>query len=351
MSELQYPFDSSHPNRRGHELLSLFYDMETDDQRKERVSVLGNDDQAAVLLASAEQKEWFLKNHSRHPQYAVCKSVMWRIYERRPSLTSEQIAQLLLSASFGCGHDGVHGPFDLMQEHVRKHGLSPIMQRALQDYMLELKGMTSIASQNTRMRGAFILLLAPEGELDYKKCFSAKFTEEVRCMPEKERLAWSNFMVEATLVQRTDLPTTVKKKLQKFVDSLGAAAIIETIETCWPDKSSERPIPVDTGGSHLYKQFVWILESLADKHQGFIDKCDELIVRMSELDWKPKEKAQKIMVPAACYLRSRPPAVSAKGLYAIAEWCKTVPKTNYTGSKMEQLIRDFEREHQIALKG
>lgn len=85
MSSDQYPFDSSHPNQRGHELVSIL---------------------------------------------RTCDSLIRHILQTKPSLSAEQIAQLLLSARFGCGHDGVGVFFELLLEHTAKHGLSAVMQRA-----------------------------------------------------------------------------------------------------------------------------------------------------------------------------------------------------------------------------
>lgn len=129
----------------------------------------------------------------------------------------------------------------------------------------------------------------------------------------------------------------------------GAERMLNLIETCWPDHCDKRPLPIEISGSHLYKQFIWILGSLADKYPQFNQQCDALVVRISELDWIPKERAQKIMVPAACYLSNRPPAIGGQAIGSIANWCKTVPKSD--GKKMLKLIQEYERQHQISIIG
>jgi len=112
-----------------------------------------------------------------------------------------------------------------------------------------------------------------------------------------------------------------------------------------PDPSQKSVVPIGTGGSHLLKHFVWLLEAVVSDHPNFQQDVDVLVCGLTELDWKPRDKGQKVLITAAHYLAKQQPEVSWNALQRVESWCRSVPKGDYTGSKLDGLIRNYQERH------
>jgi hypothetical protein len=95
----------------------------------------------------------------------------------------------------------------------------------------------------------------------------------------------------------------------------------------------------------LLKHLVWLLSVLGTL-KDLEPKCVELVCRLTDLDWKPRERAQKVMIAAALYLRSFPPEVSRAALERLAQWSSRAPDGT-TGNKIRDVLLSYYRDRRL----
>jgi hypothetical protein len=140
-----------------------------------------------------------------------------------------------------------------------------------------------------------------------------------------------------------------KTKAPQFIANLGAKHLLDCLSAWWPSPTEGSVWPLQTGGSYLLEHFVWLLEVIAEDER-FTSRSDSLIVQLSDLDWKPRERALKVMVAAAQYLGQRPPAVAWVPIQRLNAWSAWVSrKKGYTLNKISDIANAYSEEHGLGL--
>jgi hypothetical protein len=145
------------------------------------------------------------------------------------------------------------------------------------------------------------------------------------------------------------LTKTWHREAAKFVEDLSPPVVVQRLSTWWPTPTESIVWPIQTGGSHLLKHFIWLLSVTSDMSE-LAPECAELVCRLSELDWKPRQRAQKVMIAAAYYLRSFPPEVSWPALQRLSHWSSSSPDGT-AGNKIRDILHTYCQDYNIELKG
>lgn len=352
MQSHRFAYEDSHPNYQGHRWLDqLIEDSPTPDSagrckpQVERASKVDKKTQISVLRACVERMPWY-REHGLKPEGTICYEVACYLYNQKLPLLESDICDLLSMSQHLYGHGGdVVEPFEFMVAYARNNGTTPKLLRATRTYLDKLTGDTSIQAQHIKTSGRLVLLLDSEAEEQANQCWSEQFRIGLRQVPTPERRHWELIVLDIKPTMISELPNGTKKKLLKSVKGIVGDLVVKRLSDWIPNPEQKAVFAIDTGGSHLLKHFVWLIEAVAEDNPKLLSEADSLVCRLCELDWKPRDKAQKVMVTAAHYLAKRPPEVSWNALQKIESWCRSVPKNDYTGSKLDALIRDYQQKH------
>lgn len=71
--------------------------------------------------------------------------------------------------------------------------------------------------------------------------------------------------------------------------------------------------------------------------------CDALVVRLSGIDWAPKDRAAKFMIAAAYYSIRRPPEVAWESLQQLMRWSGQEP------GKISKVVREYAERHGLVV--
>jgi hypothetical protein len=267
---------------------------------------------------------------------------------RRPLPFSERdICDILGAMRHDCGHGGdVTPPFDVALAYARKHQLSNKLLTALKLYVDRMKGLRSIIANGVKRKAQLLLTL--DASCGKKRCWSERFRAGLSTLPESEQKGWRAMVVRMDAVEFGRNQKDWKTKAPKIIETLGAKEILKCLSAWWPDPAETPACPLETGGSYLLQHFVWLLGVLAREKQH-AKTCDRLIVQLSHLDWKPKERGQKVMVAATQYLEQRPPALAWLALQRLAAWSESVnKKEGYTGSSVSKSLKSYAEKHGLS---
>ncbi|HET6893311.1 MAG TPA: hypothetical protein VFH31_19580 [Pyrinomonadaceae bacterium] len=374
MTALTYPPATSfvipddHPNRKAHQWLAsqldgLDWGSEVDywwfDRQGESLLAKLNEQprtfQIAVLKACVERMPW----HRRQPSSEDCLSthyyigsllynMAYALYQRKLPYSEEDICQILRLSRHTCGHGSdVTPPFDIAVDYARANGVTVELFSALKDFVNGLKGVRSSKVTHLKRKGGLLFVLDSESTGTRKSCWSDRFRTDLLTLAPKEQPKWRQLVLNMTVNDVYVLPKVWRHEATKFVQDLGPPLVVERLSTWWPDPKVKIIWPIQTGGSHLLKYFVWLL-SVAGAMSELEPKCIELVCRLSELDWKPRERAQKVMIAAASYLRSFPPEVSWPALQRLAQWSALAPGAT-KGNKIREVLRTYCQDHKLDL--
>ena len=236
-------------------------------------------------------------------------TITGHLYDSKLPFEEPDLCALLRSSQHSCGHGcDVQAPLDLAIAHLTKHDASDEMLTAIADYAKRLKGIGSIQAQTIKRKVSILLLLDRTGKLDKrpKAAWSRCFTRGLGELPAEQRRAWQRLVLSFKLNEQSALPKTWRKVAEKFISELGADRVFAQLENWWPEPGSV--CKLDTGGSHLLKHFVWLLEAVDDSELK--PKCHQLVCALSQLEWKPQQPAAKVLCAAAQYLTRLPRSVA-----------------------------------------
>lgn len=238
-------------------------------------------------------------------------------------------------------------PFDIAVDYARTHGITTALFGALRDFMNGLKGIGSAQVSRLKRKGGLLFVLDAESTGTRKSCWSDRFRTGLLMLAPEEQAKWRRLVLNMTINDVYVLPKVWRREATQFVQDLGPPLVVQRLSTWWPDPKVSIVWPIQTGGSHLLKYFVWLLSVTAAMRE-LEPKCIELVCRLSELDWKPRERAQKVMIAAACYLGSFPPEVSWSALQRLAQWSSLAPG-GAKGNKIREVLRRYCQKHKIGL--
>lgn len=309
--------------------------------------------QIEVLKACLERMNWHRQQRAgdyHSPHYTV-GSLLYEaacaLYKRKLPFSQDDICEILNLSSHACGHGcDVTPPFEIALAYARKNGVTSELLSAVKVFMNSLKGVASSQVSHLKRKAGLLLILDAESESGKKACWSDRFRAGLMTIPADEQAKWRQLVLEMHVNDVQFVPKAWKAQATKFLESLGQSLVLERLSAWWPD-SHEKPVwPIQTGGSHLLKYFIWLLGLIAPA-QALNSQRTELVSRLSLLDWKPRERAQKVMIAAATYLIEFPPEVSWEALRRIGAWSSLSPD-DAKGGKIPELIHAYAAKHKVA---
>jgi len=356
-----------HPNRKAHEWLAtqldgLAWSSDVDHWwiRRQAESLLAKLDeqphafQVGVLKACLERMPWHRQRSSEgglSTDYyigSVLYDLACALYARRLPYSEEDICQILRLSRHTCGHGSdVTPPFDIAIEYARAHGISAGLFSALRDFMDGLKGVGSAQVTHLKRKGGLLFVLDAESTGNRRRCWSDRFRAGLPTLAAEEQAKWRQLVLNMTVNDVYELPKVWRREATRFVASIGPEVVVQRLSEWWPNPKASAVWPIQTGGSHLLKYFVWLL-GVAAAERELEPTCCELVCRLSQLDWKPRERAQKVMIAAAFFLRSFPPQVSWPALERLAQWSSLTPGGK-RGDKIREVWQAYCQEHKLEL--
>jgi hypothetical protein len=357
-----------HPNRKAHEWLAtqldgLDWDSEVDDswdrpQGEPLLSKLDDQPRAihiGVLKACLERMLWLRQQGSSEggltTDYyigSVLYNLVCALYARRLSYSEDDICQILRLSRHACGHGSdVTPPFDIAVEYARANGISAGLLSALKDFMEGLKSVGSAQVTHLKRKAGLLFVLDAESNGTRKSCWSASFRAGLLSLAAEEQAEWRQLVLNMTVNDVYEMPKVWRREATRFVAKINPEVVVQRLSAWWPDPKVSAVWPIQTGGSHLLKYFVWLL-GVTTAMTELEPTCVELVRRLSELDWKPCERAQKVMIAAAFYLRSFPPEVSWPSLRRLAQWSSAAPGDR-KGDKIREVLQAYCQEHELEL--
>ena len=276
--------------------------------------------QTAILKACVEmlpmlREQWSDRDVFRTGEqlYAIAS----KLYDPRLPFEGPDISELLRSSRHDCGHGcDVQAPLDLAMSHLSSHDASHEVLSAIAAYAESLKGINSIQAQTAKRKASILLLLDRTGTLGRRRkgAWSCRFTNDLEGMQSEERQAWQGLVISFKLNERVELPNTWRKVAHKFIARVGEDEILSRLDDWWP--SSGIACVLDTGGSHLLKHFVWLLETVGEG-SALKPRCHQLVCALSDVEWKPLQPAAKVVCAAANYLAKLPRSVAWESLHKL----------------------------------
>lgn len=311
--------------------------------------------QIAVLKACLERMPWHRQQpssgHGLSADYyigSVLYTIACALYRRRLPYSEDDVRQILRLSRHTCGHGSdVTPPFDIAVEYARANGLTAELLSALREFVDGLKGVGSAQVTHLKRKGGLLFVLDAESTGTKKKCWSDCFRTGLLLLPPDEQAKWRQLVLNMTVNDVYVLPKVWRREAIKFVQALGPERIVQCLSAWWPDPTVSIVWPIQTGGSHLLKYFVWLLSVTATMSQ-LEPHCVELVCRLSELDWKPRERAQKVMIAAALSIRSFPPEAAWPALQRLAQWSSLAPG-GAKGDKIREVLQAYCQDHKIKL--
>lgn len=267
---------------------------------------------------------------------------------RRPLPFSERdICEILETTRHDCGHGrDVAPPFDLAVGYARKHGLSAKLLEAVKLYVGRLEGLKSIIAQGVKRKAELLFTL--DGACGKQRCWSERFRKGLSDLSESQQKDWRAMIVQMDAVEFGRNQKDWKTKAPQIIETLGAKHILTCLSAWWPSPVESPVCPLETGGSYLLQHFVWLLDVIAHERRH-ARRCDALIVQLGQLDWKPRERAQKVMVAATHYLEQRPPAVGWAALQRLNAWSESVDKkAGWSGNCISKVLKSYAKKHRLS---
>jgi hypothetical protein len=311
--------------------------------------------QITVLKACLERMCWHREQRSSGDGLSadyyigsVLYTMACALYGRRLPYSEDDVCQILRLSRHTCGHGSdVTPPFDIAVEYARANGLTAELLSALREFMAGLKGVGSAQVTHLKRKGGLLFVLDAESTGTRKKCWSDRFRDGLLMLPPDEQAKWRRLVLNMTVNDVYVVPKVWRRNATKFVQELSPERVVQRLSAWWPDPTVSIVWPIQTGGSHLLKYFVWLLSITATASE-LEPQCIELVCRLSELDWKPRERAQKVMIAAASYLSSFPPELSWAALQRLAQWSSSAPG-GAKGNKIREVLRTYCDDHKIEL--
>jgi hypothetical protein len=291
--------------------------------------------------------EWGKDQHVRYDIGGVVYGIAIDLFRRPLPFSERDICGILETARHDCGHGGdVTPPFDLALNYAREHDLSVGLLAALRVYVDGLKGLQSIIVQGVKRKAALVFTL--DNKRGKQCCWSQRFRDGVSELPQSQQKKWRAMVLQMDAAEFGRNEKHWKAKVPQFIETFGAKYILVCLSAWWPSPVRAPVCPIETGGSYLLQHFVWLLDVIAQQKR-YAPRADSLIVQLSKLDWKPRERGQKVVVAAARYLERRPPVVGWSGLQALNAWSESFEKKQgFTGSSISKITFEYGEKHGLS---
>jgi hypothetical protein len=365
---------SDHPNRAAHQWLNALLDQldwrgPTPSWHNQHVRdlILGRlNEQApafqiALLKACLEQMPW----HRRHapseatPAHYSIGSLLYEIactlYGRKLGYSEADICEILRLSQHRCGHGSdVTPPFEIALDYARDNDLTSELLAALKTFLSNLKSVGSSQASHLKRKAGLLLVLDERPGRRTKRCWSDRFRAGLLHLPAEEQSRWRGLVLHMKINDLPVMPEAWRPQAATFLADLGPELVLARLSSWWPDPDVSKIWPLQTGGSHLLKHFIWLLalmpqgRDLWRTDDQLLPKCTALVCRLSFLDWNPRQQGQKVVIAAAHYLAQFPPAVSWLALERLGTWSSTAPGEK-SGGKIPELLRKYRAQHEAVI--
>lgn len=315
-----------------------------------RVSHLSPAFQIGVLRASIERLPWY-REHSalgrdlNWKRGTVLYELVCHLYKRKLPYSESDIREILRLSRHSCGHGSdVAPPFDILLAHARRNGITAELLDAAHAFLGGLKGVKSAKAWNLKRKGAVLFLLDPRQRTgkEAQACWSDCVRQGLVTLPPDELRHWQSLVLDMNLHEQQRMPQSWRRIAQRFLTELGAEHVVARLSEWWPGDGQLSCWPIQTGGSHLLKHLVWLLETVPETHEAK-PNCDQLIRRLALLDWKPAERAFKFQIATAWYLAARPPVVAWEALQRLAS------APGDSEGRIRGIVQDFSQDHRLSI--
>lgn len=298
------------------------------------LAALPKDVQVAVLRECVARMP-LLRDEGDYAAGSALYEVACHLYSRKLPLDEHDVCALLATSRHTCGHGSdVSAPLDIAQSWMLRNGYSQPIVNATRTFIAALRGIGSAQANFAKRRSAIMLLADPEESGDHEDGWSRHFRAGLRAMTGADRTKWQRLILQMKANDVYVRPGVWNKQAQRILSELGATPALEQI--AWWIGGADEPAyaRVRTGGSHVLKHLVWLLDEIAGDG-AYISACDTVAARLTAIDWTPKDRAAKFMIAAAYYWGRRPPAVAFAPLQQLARW------SGETSGKIHDVVREY----------
>jgi hypothetical protein len=121
---------------------------------------------------------------------------------------------------------------------------------------------------------------------------------------------------------------------------LGVDQVLTRLDEWLPEPGGDRPCKMETAGSHLFKNFVWLLLVIAsdDAPASF---CDVLVDRLVHVDFRPGQRGKKVAQACAVYFSRRPIAVGQKPLETLLARTMMMEEGSYDSDGIRKIVEGY----------
>lgn len=291
-----FTVDDGHPNRAGHELLDALllghggrFLGELDGRARIR-----------VLRAAVERMPAYRELGAPHARRdgPVLYEMACELYGQALPYTEDDLCDLLLSARHSCGHgQDVRPPFDLALAHLRTHGYSPALGRAIAAFAARIPPPPRSSQLHFIACGADLVgLLAPDAALCRRRaCWTHRLRAGLGVLEGDERAGWEQLVLAMSCRGQMRMPKTWARAVEPVVAQLGRDRVVARLRAWWPGEEPGQRVVLRHNGGLVLKHLVWLL-GLLQRPAG-----EDLVIRLADLDYRPKAP-MNVLKPAAEYL-------------------------------------------------
>lgn len=311
------------------------------------VATLSPQMQVNVLRECVRRMPSLQSDDYRSAEYAigsVLYDITCRLYTRKLPYTEDDICALLESSKHVCGHGtDVTPPLDIAHKHMRKHGFSTHIADAVRRYLFHLRGVGSAKANFAKRRAAIMLVADSRDVAGAESGWTSHFRSLLAAFPEDDRRAWQRFVLAMKANDVYRQPASWQKTSAQLLAALPQSVVVDRV-AAWLTFADDAHLRVmKTGGSHVLKHLVWMLATIANNDE-LRSSCDQLVIRIAQIDWTPKDRSSKFMKAAAYYLSDRAPDVAWSALDTLAKWAGD------SDEKLREIVQRYGVDHGLTGK-
>jgi hypothetical protein len=237
---------------------------------------------------------------------------------------------------------------DAAFDHARRFGVSADLIEAMRTYALGLTRVPSSQARHIKRRAALLYLLDPEIRNGEQRCWSHRLRTGLAQLPAEERVHWHALILRMSIHENPRMPKTWQRVVDKFTGRIEVNVVLARLEEWWPGDAL-RAVPLQSAGSQFLKHAVWMLELIRERTPDAAARCDALVLRLTALDWQPRERAKKVVVVAADYLARRPAEIGWDALLRMAKWSIRVKRSGEERTRTADIAVAFARSHLLTV--
>ena len=264
------------------------------------------------------------------------------LYTEDLSHAEEDVCALLRSSRHDCGHGAdVTPPLDIAVQWACENGVTDEWLRAVRVFVESLTGLTSIQANTLKKRAGLLLLLDASSDAT-ARCWSERFRAGLGAVPARERQAWQRLVLHMGTAMGTRPPKGFPAEARRFLDEVGASTCHQRLQAWLPEPAEGAAWRLGTAGSYLLKNLVWLLGEMSRTHAPL---ADELVARITRLEFTPLDPLKKVAAVTAAYLVRRPPEAAYAALLRVLDWSKAFERREGDNDTIAALVASYARTH------